>query len=139
VTDERIAATLAQFDLADVARRYPRDLSSGERQRVALAALCVTQPQALLLDEPTRGLDHASRTRLIAYLRRMRDDGAGILLVTHDVELAAALADRVVLLGDGRILLDGAPTDLLANSPLFATQTARLFPGSGHLTPDTIA
>lgn len=132
----RIAATLAQFGLGELAVAYPRDLSAGERQRVALAALCVTQPRVLLLDEPTRGLDHAAKQRLVGYLRTLRDGGAAVLLVTHDVELAAALADRVLLLSEGRVLIDGAPGELLANSPLFATQTARIFPESGWLTTD---
>ena len=131
---EQIAQTLAQFDLTDLAHAYPRDLSAGERQRTALAALCVTQPQVLLLDEPTRGLDYASKERLTRILRTMRNAGAAILCVTHDVELAAALADRVILLSEGRVLYDGAPYELLAHSPLFATQTARIFPESGWLT-----
>lgn len=138
-TDDRIAATLAQFDLTELSSAYPRDLSTGERQRVALAALCVTRPRVLLLDEPTRGLDHDARQHLVRHLRDMRDDGAAILLVTHDVELAAALADRVILLSEGRLLVDGAPEELLAQSPLFATQTARLFPGAGYLTPEGLS
>ena len=131
-----IAETLAAFGLSALAHAYPRDLSAGERQRVALAALCVTQPQVLLLDEPTHGLDYAAKANLVRLLLRWRDDGASVLLVTHDVEFAAALADRAILMSEGRILSDGPPSSLLAHSPLFATQTARLFPDSGWLTAE---
>jgi len=137
-TPEHIARTLEQFELAHLAEAYPRDLSAGERQRTALAALCVTQPQALLLDEPTHGLDYAAKQNLTRILHSMRDRDAAILCVTHDVEFAAALADRTVLMSEGRVLYDGAPDELLAHSPLFATQTARLFPDSGCLIPEDV-
>lgn len=129
-----INRTLAQVHLSDKAAAYPRDLSVGERQRVALAAVTVTQPGALLLDEPTRGLDYRAKGALAAMLRRWQAAGVAILLVTHDVELAAALATRVVLLAQGEVIADGAPGEVLAASPLFAPQIARLFPGTGWLT-----
>ena len=125
---------LAQLGLASKAAAYPRDLSTGERQRVALAAIMVTQPVALLLDEPTRGLDYAAKQALLALLRRWQGEGMTILLVTHDVELAAAAASRVVLMSQGEIIADGQPASVLGASPLFAPQVARLFPDSGWLT-----
>ncbi len=130
------AELLAHLGLADKAHCYPRDLSTGERQRVALAALLVTHPRLLLLDEPTRGLDAASRQALIRLLRDWRSAGMALLLVTHDVELAAALAQRVVLLSQGEIIASGAPSVVLGASPLFAPQVAHLFPATGWLTPD---
>jgi energy-coupling factor transport system ATP-binding protein len=125
---------LAQLGLADKAAAYPRDLSTGERQRVALAAIMVTRPAALLLDEPTRGLDYAAKQALLALLQRWQKEGMAILLVTHDVELAAAAASRVVLMSQGEIIADGPPDTVLGASPLFAPQIARLFPDSGWLT-----
>ncbi len=127
-------ALLEQLGLADKAGRYPRDLSAGERQRVALGAITVTRPGALLLDEPTRGLDYLAKQQLVALLRGWRDKGMAILLVTHDVELVAAAADRVILLSQGQIIAGGAPAETLGASPLFAPQVARLFPGTGWLT-----
>jgi energy-coupling factor transport system ATP-binding protein len=62
----------------------------------------------------------------------------GIALVTHDVELAAAIADRVVLMSQGEIIAQGAPAEVLGTSPLFAPQIARLFPSTGWLTPDDV-
>jgi energy-coupling factor transporter ATP-binding protein EcfA2 len=125
---------LDQLGLAEKANRYPRDLSVGERQRVALGAVTVTRPGALLLDEPTRGLDYGAKQALVDLLQGWRDAGMAILLVTHDVEFAAAAADRVALMSQGEIIASGAPAQVLGTSPLFAPQVARLFPESGWLT-----
>jgi energy-coupling factor transport system ATP-binding protein len=125
---------LGYLGLTAVADAYPRDLSVGQRQRVALGAVMVTAPRLWLLDEPTRGLDYQAKQDLIAIWRRWRAQGAGLLLVTHDVELAAQIADRTVIISEGEIIADGATADLLPASPLFAPQVSRLFPGSGWLT-----
>ncbi len=126
---------LARLNLAEVAAVYPRDLSAGQRQRVALGAVTVTRPRLLLLDEPTRGLDYWLKRQLVALLREWQAEGVSVLLVTHDVELAAQAADRVVILSQGEVIADDAP-ELLTASPLFAPQVARLFPGSGWLTAE---
>lgn len=129
-------ALLERLGLADKHSAYPRDLSAGERQRVALGAITVTRPGALLLDEPTRGLDYDAKRVLVDMLRSWRDEGMAILLVTHDVELAAAAADRVILMSQGEIIASGDPAQVMGASPLFAPQVARLFPSTGWLTPD---
>jgi len=126
---------LARLDLGKLKAAYPRDLSAGQRQRVALGAVTVTRPRLLLLDEPTRGLDYEAKRELVRLLREWQEDGTSILLVTHDVELVAQAADRVALLSQGEIIADAAP-ELLTTSPLFAPQVARLFPGTGWLTVD---
>lgn len=125
---------LVELGLAELAQAYPRDLSVGERQRVALGAVMVTGPQLILLDEPTRGLDAARKQRLQALWQRWRAAGRGILLVTHDVELAAQTADRVVILEAGVVAATGQANTVLSTSALFAPQIARLFPGRGWLT-----
>jgi energy-coupling factor transport system ATP-binding protein len=79
--------------------RHPRDLSSGERERLALAAVLATEPDVLVLDEPTRGIDLEARQQLAALLRR-EAAGRATLLVTHDLDLVAAVADRTVELGE---------------------------------------
>ncbi len=127
-------ALLGTLGLSAHAESYPRDLSVGERQRVALATITVTQPQVLLLDEPTRGLDYRAKEALAALLRDWQSAGMAIVLVTHDVEFVAQVASRVVLLSQGEIIADGNPTAVLGSSPLFAPQVARLFPKSGWLT-----
>ncbi len=128
------AALLERLGLAGLASAYPRDLSVGQRQRVALGAVTVTAPRLLLLDEPTRGMDYAAKAGLLRLLRTWQAEGAGVLLVTHDVELAAQAADRVVLLDEGRVCADGAPAEVLTASPQFAPPVSQLFPGCGWLT-----
>ncbi|MCD4737930.1 MAG: energy-coupling factor ABC transporter ATP-binding protein, partial [Anaerolineae bacterium] len=95
----RVEELLAQLGLDAVADAYPRDLSVGQRQRVALGAIAVTRPAVLLLDEPTRGLD-LPRKRALARLlrRRCAAEGLSVLLATHDVEWIAPFADRVISL-----------------------------------------
>ncbi|MCC6313746.1 MAG: ATP-binding cassette domain-containing protein, partial [Thermomicrobiales bacterium] len=125
--------TLARLGLADVADRHPRDLSGGERERAALAAILVGAPRALLLDEPTRGMDAGARRALMAMLERLRQDGVTVVMATHDVELAAAAATRIVMLDDGRVIADGAPRAVLSGASAFTTQIAKLY-GDGSLT-----
>jgi energy-coupling factor transport system ATP-binding protein len=125
---------LARLGLADKLTAYPRDLSMGEQQRVALGAMMITQPGALLLDEPTRGLDYAAKRQLVALLREWAGEGKAIVIVTHDVELAALVAARVVMLSQGEVIAGGSPAEILGPSPMFAPQVARLFPGTAWLT-----
>ena len=95
-------AMLAAFGLEHLAGRYPRDLSSGERQRAALAATLAGSPTLVLLDEPTRGMDAAARRSLTAAVETLTAGGASVVLATHDTELATELADRTIELCGGR-------------------------------------
>jgi energy-coupling factor transport system ATP-binding protein len=94
---ERARAALAEVGLAGFDARHPRDLSSGERERLALATVLVTEPDLLVLDEPTRGIDPERKAEL-AGLLRARASGRATLVVTHDRIFAAAVADREVSL-----------------------------------------
>ena len=101
--DENGRTLLNSLGLAKLAGAYPRDLSVGQRQRVALGAVIVTGPNLLLLDEPTRGLDAGAKAAMVDLWLRLRQAGMGILLVTHDRTLVAGAADRLITLADGRI------------------------------------
>jgi energy-coupling factor transport system ATP-binding protein len=129
---------LDRLGLTSKVNDYPRDLSVGERQRVAMGAIMVTHPGALLLDEPTRGLDYHAKQILLELLRGWRNEGMAILMVTHDVELAVQAADRVIILENGLITGDGSPAKLLSDSTTFAPQVAKIFPGRGWLTVDDV-
>jgi energy-coupling factor transport system ATP-binding protein len=94
---------LGALGLLDVAGRYPRDLACGERQRAALAAILPGRPALVLLDEPTRGMDSASRDALVRIIAALRDAGAAVVIATHDLPLREAIADRVVEVAGGRI------------------------------------
>ncbi len=126
--DAPVTALLERLGLTRYAGAYPRDLSAGERQRVAFGAVTVTEPGVLLLDEPTRGLDAQTKHGLAGLLRQWRERAA-IVVVTHDVEFAAELADRVVVMESGRVVADGPPAEVMLAFPAFTPQVARVFPG----------
>jgi energy-coupling factor transport system ATP-binding protein len=136
--DDAAAPWLERLGIVDLARRHPRDLSAGQRLLVATAAIAATQAPLLLLDEPTRGLDPASKDRLIRFLRTHAADGGAAIVATHDVELAAAVATRVVMLAAGEVVADGDPGLVLGDSHVFAPQMTRVF-GPGWLTPEQVA
>ncbi|MEV0264040.1 ATP-binding cassette domain-containing protein [Streptomyces sp. NPDC050617] len=105
---------------------HPRDLSEGQRLALALAIVLTARPPLILLDEPTRGLDYAAKARLVEILRALAADGHAIVLATHDVELAAELAHRVVILADGEIVADGPTAEVVVSSPAFAPQVSKV-------------
>jgi molybdate transport system ATP-binding protein len=112
----RIAELLDRFRLDDLAGRYPRELSGGQKQRASIARALIAEPQALLLDEPGRGLDAQLRTDLYSLVLEMKKSlRIPVLLVTHDLEECFALADNVLIYSRGRIVHRGAPLNLLHN------------------------
>ncbi|MFF0592035.1 ABC transporter ATP-binding protein [Streptomyces antibioticus] len=113
---------------------HPRDLSEGQRLTLALAVVLTARPPLLLLDEPTRGLDYAAKARLVAVLRELAAAGHAIVLATHDVELAAELAHRVVLLAEGEVIADGPTAEVVVSSPSFAPQVTKILAPQEWLT-----
>ncbi|MEA2682753.1 MAG: energy-coupling factor transport system ATP-binding protein [Chloroflexota bacterium] len=126
-----------RLGLRGLADRYPGDLSSGQRQRAALAAILAGDPKLVLLDEPTRGMDGDARRALTELLRAMAADGASVVLATHDSELAAEVADRVVIVAPGAVRDAGSPDAALSGDQAFATDVGRLYPG-GPVTVDAV-
>ncbi|NDZ74292.1 ATP-binding cassette domain-containing protein, partial [Streptomyces sp. SID10362] len=113
---------------------HPRDLSEGQRLTLALSVVLTARPPLLLLDEPTRGLDYAAKARLAGILRGLAAEGHAIVLATHDVELAAELAHRVVLLAEGEVIADGPAADVVVASPSYAPQVAKVLAPRQWLT-----
>ncbi|CAL9439788.1 ABC transporter ATP-binding protein [Streptomyces sp. enrichment culture] len=113
---------------------HPRDLSEGQRLTLALSVVLTARPPLLLLDEPTRGLDYAAKARLAGILRALAAEGHAIVLATHDVELAAELAHRVVLLAEGEVIADGPAADVVVASPSYAPQVAKVLAPRKWLT-----
>jgi iron(III) transport system ATP-binding protein len=110
-----IAEMLEMVGLADLADRYPHQLSGGEQQRVALARALARKPEVLLLDEPFSSLDASLRARVREEVHALlREQGVTTVLVTHDQEEALSLADVVAVLREGTIVQDGAPAELYA-------------------------
>lgn len=126
---------LGELGLRHLAARYPRDLSSGERQRGALAAVLTGSPALALLDEPTRGMDRAARDAIAGVIARLRAQGSAIVLATHDSGLAAAVGDRIVEVADGRLTELGSADLALSGTSFHATQIGQLYPGG----PVTVA
>jgi energy-coupling factor transport system ATP-binding protein len=126
---EDVASILSTFGLLRLADRYPRDLSAGERQRAAIAVTLAGSPALALLDEPTRGMDLSARRALGAAIRALSARGSAVVVATHDVDLVAEVADRVIVLRDGCAVELGPPARACASDSAFATPIGQLFPG----------
>jgi energy-coupling factor transport system ATP-binding protein len=149
--EDEIRATLAAVDgdgaarewlqdmgIEELSTSHPREVSAGQRVLVAIAAIAATGAPLLLLDEPTRGLDREAKDKLAELLRDWARTRGATLFATHDVELVARVATRVVVLAAGEIVADGPPADVLSDSPVFSPQMTRVF-GRGWLTPEQVA
>jgi energy-coupling factor transport system ATP-binding protein len=119
--------------------RHPRDLSEGQRLTLALSVVLAARPPLLLLDEPTRGLDYTAKHRLVEILRDLAAAGHGVLVATHDVELVAEVASRVLVLAQGELVADGPTTEVVVSSPAFAPQVAKVLAPDRWLTPTEVA
>jgi energy-coupling factor transport system ATP-binding protein len=136
--DNPTEALLRRLGLAEYAGRDPRDLSGGERQRAALAAILVADPEVILLDEPTRGLDYGQKETLAALLKAEQARGRAIIMATHDVELAASCAGRVVMLAEGQVVVDGPTRETMTESLVFSSQINKLFRNPCFVTVDDV-
>jgi len=122
----RVDETLEMVGLREYRKQYPRSLSGGERQRVAVASVLVARPEVLILDEPTRGMEYRLKSELMRFLDGYSEKGNTVVLVTHDVETVAEYADRVILLSEGRVVVDGNKRDVLSRALFFSPQINRL-------------
>jgi energy-coupling factor transport system ATP-binding protein len=118
---------------------HPRDLSEGQRLALVLAIVLRPRPDVLLLDEPTRGLDYPAKAALAAAVRVLTGEGRSVVVSTHDVEFAAVVADRVVVLAEGQVVADGPSAEVLAASPSFAPQVAKILAPLPFLTVAQVA
>jgi cobalt/nickel transport system ATP-binding protein len=116
----RVAAALADMGIADLAGRATHALSFGQKKRVAIAGALAMQPEILVLDEPTAGLDPVATRQLLDTLTRLSVRGVQIVFSTHDTDLAYAFADELVLLRDGRVVAHGEVDRIGADSAAFA-------------------
>ncbi|HWP81010.1 MAG TPA: ATP-binding cassette domain-containing protein [Candidatus Acidoferrum sp.] len=109
--------------------RHPYDLSGGEQQRAALCKVLLREPDILLLDEPTKGLDAQFKETLAEILRALRQRSKAILLVSHDIEFCAACADTCALLFDGEVVASGSPDEFFAGNAFYTTAASRMSRG----------
>jgi len=132
------AGLLAELGVSVPDDRDPRDLSEGQRLALVLAIQLAAGPAVLLLDEPTRGLDYRAKAELQRIVRRLAADGIACLISTHDVEFAAGLSQRTLLMADGEVIADGTTRELLISSPAYAPQMAKVFSPVPVLTVDDV-
>ena len=116
------------------ASSHPRDLSEGQRLALVLSIVLSPNPEILILDEPTRGLDYEAKALLTKELQSRASSGAAVLIATHDVELVAELSNRVIILADGDLVADGPTVDVLLASPAFAPQVTKVMSPRKWLT-----
>lgn len=116
LTAKLVSQALAAAGLTELTNAYPPSLSRGQKQRLAIASALAMQPKLLILDEPTSGQDAHEREQLMRLLTRLNQDGLAILLITHDMELLAAYAKRVVVMASGTKVFDGSTTELFTNA-----------------------
>jgi len=117
---------------------HPRDLSAGQQLALVLAVQLTAAPPVVLLDEPTRGLDYTAKRALVRVLQRLAADGHAVVVASHDVELVAQVADRVVVMADGEIVADGPTAEVMTSASTLAPQVAKVL-GADWLTVDAVA
>lgn len=110
---DAIEATLHRFGIAHLKDRPPHRLSGGEKKRVAIASVIITEPDVLLLDEPTAALDPKSRADLVAFLAHGLGDGRTVIAATHDLDIIDDISDRAIVLSEGKVAADGRTLDIL--------------------------
>ena len=124
--EERVARMVALCRLEDLLDRHPYDLSGGEQQRAALAKVLLLEPEILLLDEPTKGLDAEFKQAFALILRTLLARGVSLLMVSHDVEFCARYAHRCALFFDGSIVAEGTPRDFFSGNSFYTTSANRM-------------
>lgn len=123
---QAVADVMAQTGVTDLAERHPYDLSGGEKQKVALAKVLLTRPKIVLLDEPTKGLDAYSKRQFAEVMTKLKVDGKTVVVVTHDVEFAAVVADRCAMFFDGKIVSVADKYAFFAENRYYTTAFARI-------------
>ena len=124
--EERVARVAALCRLQDVLDRHPYDLSGGEQQRAALAKVLLLEPDILLLDEPTKGMDAEFKQLFAAILKALREKGVTIVMVSHDVEFCAAYADVCAMFFDGSIVSEDIPEKFFPGNTFYTTSANRM-------------
>ena len=124
--DQRVAHVTALCRLEELLDRHPYDLSGGEQQRAALAKVLLLNPEILLLDEPTKGLDAEFKQVFAEILQILLRRGTAVLMVSHDIEFCARYAHRCALFFDGGIVTEGTPRNFFSGNSFYTTAANRM-------------
>lgn len=133
--DDEIKEVADMCDVLHLLYSHPYDLSGGEQQRVALAKVLLTKPKILILDEPTKGMDNFFKIQFANILKKLKDNGTTILMVSHDVEFCAKYADIVGMFFDGNMVTSNVPNKFFAQNSFYTTAANRM---ARHLFKDAI-
>ena len=114
----RVEESLKFVDLKKPLNAFPHLLSVGEKHRVAIASVLAMEPEFLILDEPTTGIDFGRSLQIMRLLRRLRDRGKTVMVITHDLYLAAEFAERIIILKDGKKFADGSAKEIISDKGL---------------------
>lgn len=133
--ERRVEQTVALCRLTELLDRHPYDLSGGEQQRAALGKVLLHEPDILLLDEPTKGLDTAFKQSLAAILSALTAAGVAVMMVSHDVTFCAQYAHRCALFFDGGIVTEGAPRKFFSGNSFYTTSANRM---AREICPDAV-
>ncbi|MGB5822800.1 MAG: energy-coupling factor transporter ATPase [Proteocatella sp.] len=132
---EKIASVVGICELEDLLDMHPYDLSGGEQQRAALAKVLLLEPEILLLDEPTKGLDGHFKQKLALILKKLQSINTTIIMVSHDVEFCGQYADRCAMFFDGAIVSEDTPRNFFSGNSFYTTASNRM---ARHILPQAI-
>lgn len=127
-------------ELTELLERHPYDLSGGEQQRAALCKVLLREPEVLLLDEPTKGLDAEFKRVFARMIRRLCARGVCVIMVSHDAEFCASYASRCAMFFDGAIVAEGTPREFFSSGSFYTTSASRMARGllPGAITPEDV-
>lgn len=130
-----LAQVIADTQIEHLLKMHPYDLSGGEQQRAALAKVLLLEPEILLLDEPTKGLDGFYKQKLADIFRNLKKRGTTILMVSHDIEFCASYADRCAMFFDGGIVISSEAKEFFTGNSFYTTAANRM---ARHLFPEAV-
>ena len=133
--EEKISEIAKICRIEELLDRHPYDLSGGEQQRAALAKVLLTEPDILLLDEPTKGLDTGLKRLLAEIIKELREKGTTVIMVSHDIEFSGEYAEDCLMLFDGQIVSQGQRREFFAGNNFYTTQANRM---ARHLFPQAV-
>lgn len=125
-SDEEINKTAELFEIDNLLKSHPFDLSGGEQEKLAIAKILLTEAEIYLFDEPTNGMDPTFKLKFGEIIRELKKSGKTFIIVSHDIEFSAAFADRCVMIFDGRVVSDSEPREFFSGNSFYTTTANRI-------------
>lgn len=125
-SDEEINKTAELFEIDNLLKSHPFDLSGGEQEKLAIAKILLTEAEIYLFDEPTNGMDPTFKIKFGEIIRELKESGKTFIIVSHDIEFSATFADRCVMIFDGRVVSDSEPREFFSGNSFYTTTANRI-------------